>query len=369
MIGVVFGLVGVLLAVSPVEVAPVVERQGFYIEPGAPVSSSAVEEALEEARFDGGDLHIVVLADEPTGGAPVFADVVLTQLPVGGTVLVVAPETIGWSSDSSVYTQDQLNDATNGALNGSSDTEVVQLFVSELTGEPVGGTSSSSSGGGGWILLLVVVGLIAVVGFVVWRSSRKQKARVGDRLDAAKAEVQKLLDAVANDILDLEDEVTLSDNAEAQGYYERASATYAAAEKRLEQATKPLDLLPLSNDLDVAIWELDCAEAVLDGQPTPPKPEPRQPEPAPQPTAPAPQAARPPGGPYTRRSPRRSSYMNRDMLNAILMAGAAAATSRSRGRGPIGGSRSSSRSSRNSSRSRSRSSSSRRMRGGGRRGR
>lgn len=366
MTGVVFGLVGVLLAVSPADVAPVVEQQGFYVEPGAQVSSSAVEEALQEARFDGGDLHIVVLADEPTGGAPVFADVVLTQLPVGGTVFVVAPETIGWSSDSNIYTQDQLNDATNAALDGSSDTEVVQLFVSELTGEPVGGTTSSSGGGGGWIVLLIVVGLIAVVGFVVWRSSRNQKAQVGARLDAAKVEVQKLLDAVANDILDLEDEVRLSDNEEAQGYYERAGATYSAAEKRLEQATKPLDLLALSNDLDAAIWELDCAEAVLDGQPTPPKPEPRQPELAPQPTAPAPQPARPPGGPYTRRSTRRSSYMNRDMLNAILMAGAAVATSRSWGRGPIGGSRSS-RSAGSSGGSRSRSSSSRRMRGGGRR--
>jgi hypothetical protein len=61
--------------------------------------------------------------------------------------------------------------------------------------------------------------------------------------------------------------------------------------------------------------------------------------------------------------------MNRDMLNAILMAGAAVATSRSWGRGPIRGSRSSSQSSRSSGGSRSRSSSSRRMRGGGRRGR
>jgi exonuclease VII small subunit len=364
MVGVILSLLGVLLLVSPAEVAPVVELQGFYIEPGAPVSSAAVEEAVAEARFAGGNLHIVVLADEPVGGATVFADGVLNELPAGGTVFVVAPETLGWTSIGDIYTEDQLNNATNVAFGGSSDTEVVQLFASELTGEPVGDTSSSRGGGGGWILLLVVGGLIAVVGFFVWRSGRKQKERSGARLDAAKAEVQKLLDAVANDILELEDEVMLSDNEEAQDHYERASATYAAAEKRLEQATKPLDLLELSNDLDVAIWELDCAEAVLDATEKPPKPEPRRPEPAPQPT-PQPRPAPAPGSGYSRRPNRRSSYMNRDMLNAILMAGAAVATSRRWGSGP---SRSSSApSSGRSSGSRSGSSSSRRMRGGGRR--
>jgi len=211
----------------------------------------------------------------------------------------------------------------------------------------------------------VVGGLIAVVGFFVWRSGRKQKERSGARLDAAKAEVQKLLDAVANDILELEDEVMLSDNEEAQDHYERASATYAAAEKRLEQATKPLDLLELSNDLDVAIWELDCAEAVLDATDKPPKPEPRRPEPAPQPT-PQPRPAPAPGSGYSRRPNRRSSYVNRDMLNAILMAGAAVATSRRWGSGPSRSSSSTSSSGRSGG-SRSGSSSSRRMRGGGRR--
>ena len=142
MVGVILSLLGVLLLISPAEVAPVVELQGFYIEPGAPVSSAAVEEAVSEARFAGGNLHIVVLADEPVGGATVFADGVLNELPAGGTVFVVAPETLGWTSIGDIYTEDQLNNATNVAFGGSSDTEVVQLFASELTGEPVGDTST-----------------------------------------------------------------------------------------------------------------------------------------------------------------------------------------------------------------------------------
>jgi len=306
-----------LLAATPAEVAPVLATEGYYIEEGSDADPAVVSDAVAEARFAGGQLSIVVLADEPPGGATTFSDAVSDLLGTG-TVLTVAPETVGFASQGDIWTLDQLNAATDASLDGGSDTEVVARFVATLTGEAVGGENPAGSGGSMWPLLVLLLLGAAVVGFFVWRSSAKRKTAVAERLAGVRATAQAKLDDIANDIIAMEEEVELSENEEAKAYYEQASATYGDALGRAERAQTPDELLALSTQLDEAIWQLDCAEALLDGVPLPAKPKP----PAPAPAPPAAERASPaepiPGTEYVRRTTRRSNPMGSDLTDTLL---------------------------------------------------
>lgn len=307
-------------AAGPGDVVDQVRTQGFFIEEGSDAQPAAVSDAVAEARFAGGELYIVVLAEEPPGGATVFSDAVQSDIG-SGTVLTVAPDTVGYTSDEATWTGDQLDHATEAALDAPSDTAVVESFVATLTGRPVGGQQPAPSGSSILPILLVVVLVVGVaIGLLAWRSATRRKAAAQRRLDEVRTLTQSKLDDIANDIIDMEDEVKVAENPEATSYYEQASQTYSDALGTAASASTPGQLLDLSAKLDVAIWQLDCAEALLDHKPLPPKPEPpavaQQPPaiPAAAGRAPAPGA----GGEYDRRTSRRSSPTGPDITNTLL---------------------------------------------------
>ena len=180
---------------------------------------------------------------------------------------------------------------------------------------------------------MIIGGIGLLVFWLIRRSSKSTVNVAAEQMARARAVIQKQVDAVANDILDLEDEVRVADNAEADQFYNAASDTYRTVTERLQRAETPQQLLDISNDLDQAIWQLDCAEAVLDGKPKPSRPQ-RQELPAePQPsrervTIPAPRRE------TTRRPSRRSSYLGPGMLEMLIgVAGQVLAGSRGRGGG------------------------------------
>lgn len=353
------------VAATPAEVAPVVEVQGFYIDPGADATAEVVGRAVSDARSAGSLFYAVVLVDEPASGATTYADGVLDQLPrTEGTVLVVAPETVGWAANNDIWTTEQLNDALDASLDGRSSEDVVVIFVDALVNPSSGGSS------GLWILLLIIALIGGAIAFFVWRSNKASKRRTADALVDVKEQVQERIAALANDILDDEDEIGSSGNTEASDHFDAAAKIYSQASDRLVAATNEREVLAVSIDVDTGIWHLDCAEAILDGNPPPPKPEPPKPPP-PEPAAP--QAPPSPssshsgtGGSsslpqYHRRTTRRSSFGANDILTAILAGQAARSMTGNRSSRRS----SSSKSSRSGSSSRSRSSG--RSRGGGRR--
>ena len=367
----VVALVILVAAASPAEVAPVLEAQGFFVEVGSDADPDAVEDAVVAARFEGGSLSVAVLASEPAGGAPIFAENTLEEMGGRGTVFTAAPETVGWASEGDIYTNEQLDEATDASLDGGSDTEVVELFVATLIDAPVGSAEPGGGGGLPWVCILLFV-VVAGVAFFLWRRSQSSKKNEAAAVDSARAEVKKRLDDVANDIIDLEDEVASSDIVAVPVLYKSATEAYSKALKEYGRSETPSQLMATAEDLDQAIWQLDSVEALLDGNPAPPKPE--KPE-LPQPTAPprTPSSPPPSGGspldtpprvPQTtyRRPARRSSSNTSAILTGILM-GAMSSSRRS----PWGSSGSSGRSRSSSSSSRSRSSGSSRVRGGGRR--
>ncbi|MEN8234108.1 MAG: DUF6676 family protein [Actinomycetota bacterium] len=355
-----------IAAAQPADVAPELEANGYFVEDGSNADSAAVSDAVAEARFAGGRLSVAVLASEPGGGATVFAENTLDEMGGTGTVFTVGPETVGWASQDDVYTREQLDEATDASLDGSSDTEVVELFVATLIGEPVG--SAEPGGGGGfpigWVILLVVV---AGGGFFIWKMKRTSKKQQERAVENARAEVKKRLDDVANDIIELEDEVVTSTDREVKDHYESATVAYAEALDDYEAASEPQQLMKTAEELDAAIWHLDCVEAILDGEPLPPKPEkPKLQAPPMAPAHSAPAAESPLTAPpripdaVYRRPQRRSSSGTSDMMMGMLLATMA------NSRRTAVHTRSSGSSSRSSGGSR-RSSGGSRMRGGGRR--
>ena len=207
-----------------------------------------------------------------------------------GTVFTVGPETVGWASEGDIYTNEELDKATDASLDGGSDTEVVELFVATLIDEPVGAAEPGGGGGlpWGWILLFIV---IAGGAFFLWRRSQSSKRSETAAIDSARAEVKKRLDDVANDIIDLEAEVASSDIVAVPVLYKSATEAYSKALKEYDRAETPSQLMATAEDLDQAIWQLDSVEALLDGKPAPPKPE--KPK-LPQPTAPPRTSTSPP---------------------------------------------------------------------------
>ncbi len=172
------------------------------------------------------------------------------------------------------------------------------------------GPMSSTRGGGA----LLPIGVFIVVGIVVLAvlvgQRRVQKRTDKTRIGETRIVIRGQLDAIANDILSLEDEVRAAGNDEALTQYRNATATYTAALGELDTADTAAELTDLATRLDVAIWQLDVTEAVLDGKPLPVKP---HPEPA------AASATGRPG--YQRRAGRGSCIGVVDMIAAMLEGG------------------------------------------------
>lgn len=321
-----------VLAATPSEIAPVVDAQGYFIEEGSGATDSSISRSVSDARASGGALSVVVLAEEPPGGATTYSGAVLTELAVAsGTVFTVAPETIGAESLDDIWSADQIDAALNSALEGETADEIVALFVDSLTG------AAATGGGGGRIFLLLIAAVIGGVIFLIWRSSRTATERTSRAIGEAKKGVQAQIDAIANDILELEDEIAEAGPGAASDHFHEATRSFSTAGDRLAAARTGQAVLDLSFDLDVTIWKLDCAEALLDGRETPPEPTKPTPAPPPEPE-PAPVAVEPVGSDlpdrlpeYNRRGGRQSSYGSDDMMKTLL------AMQAMKGLGGIGG--------------------------------
>ena len=276
----------------------------------------------------------------------------MNDLP-SGIVLVVAPDTVGYAGLSTRATERELSLALDDALNiGGSDFDVASTFVGALPGVELSGASAptstsaatpatSRSGGGSWILWIILIA-IAAGAFFLFLNSREPRGRehqgsaLAKAKAKAKAEVGQMLSAVANDILDMEDEVRSADNERVDRFYQDASGTYSKSSKSFEDATTAQQLLELSNDLELATWQLDSAEAILDGNEPPRRPEPRRFEtPAPAPSTTGTPAERRPQVVGTSQLPSRPEYNRRptrcsaamggglmDLLSGVLASGA-----------------------------------------------
>lgn len=135
----------------------------------------------------------------------------------------------------------------------------------------------------------------------------------------------------------------MADNDRIDALYNEAGETYRNASEALADADTAKEFLDITNDLDLAIWQLDSAEALLDAKVPPPKPEPKRLEPVVGGAGPRP-STQSGGGPlgmpprptypkdgYSRRSTRRSGGMSPSVIEMLITLGAGALAGRGRG--------------------------------------
>lgn len=349
---------GSAFAADIVSVTDDVSASGIYLDRGVSISQSDATEIVATARNSGSRFHLIVLDDTPLGGNAAFAEAVYDELGISaGTILVLSSDDVGWVSENEGFTEAEVEEALDFAdAAGGNDAQYAANFVIGLFGEDVAAppvtaaepqpvpvttegqaaaAAESSGGGSGFLWFIVIIGGLGLLVFWMIRKSGRQTVNAGaEQMAKARAAVQKQVDAVANDILDMEDEVRVSRSAEVDRFYNEASETYRTITERMQKAETPQQLLEISNDLDVAIWQLDCAEAILDGKPKPPRPEPKRMEPERRPsgervTVPSPRPD------YQRRPSRRSSYLGPGMLEMLI--GVAGQVLAGGGRRPRGG--------------------------------
>lgn len=270
------------LAATPSEAAPDAADNGLYVEPGLSVDRSAISTAVARARNGGLRFAVVLLVDDPAGGAVSFADAVLDRIG-SGTVLVLSESGEGMASDE--VDRDAMQEALDrGFAAGGGDAGYVAAVVDSLVGSSGDGSSGGGSagdsgegGGLGFFLLILIIGGIVFGLWWMFRRQRKREDAGSERSVAeAKSEIQAQLNAMANTILDITDRVSATETSADNRYLEQASGTYAAALESYDDANDLRTLERLSDRLDEARWQLDAATALMEGKPTPPKPEPEE---------------------------------------------------------------------------------------------
>ena len=249
------------VAIDAQDVIAELQLRGYYADPGVDIDIDEMERIVGEAT----DVYFVALADDPVGGNDLFATDVLARL-VEGTVVVVSPGEIG--ARSNLFDDEAINAAVDASIDlfDTSYASGFEAFSHEL---------DDSSRGSGLVFLLFIGVIVGLVWWAIRRSNRNRQEMFEDRIDEIKAEIQGQLSEAANDILELEDDVLLSDNEQAKDLYYVGSAGYARFQDSLAKAQSLAELDELAEGIDLTLWQLESAASLLDGSDPPPKPQAR----------------------------------------------------------------------------------------------
>lgn len=220
------------------------------------------------------DLAVVLLDQEWPGGNDLLAVEVVETAEEEWTVLVLSPagDLLDAGYSSALVDVDDLDRAADAAFDQPSRDPIVfaRAFADGL---PEGG--GGDGGSGGFLIVIVVIVVVLGVGFwLLRRAGRKQGAR---RIEEAKAELRDDIAGVANDILELGERADLAGNAEARDHFEAGNAIYLQVDETMADATTFDAVDDLDDDLELAAWHLDAAEALLDGETVPDRPDTREP--------------------------------------------------------------------------------------------
>ncbi len=265
------------LAADVTSLADQAALRHYAIEDGAPVDVNAME-AMVAQLPSSPDFYFIALASDSPDGADLVASDILADLP-SGTVIVVSPTDLG--AVSSDYSNAQLSGALDASLDVF-DTSYVEGFgvfadtLLQADASPSGSSSSGSSAGGGLVVLVIVAGLIVIAVIAIRRGKKSDEQVQQQRFAEARSEIQGQLDAVANRILELSDQVQVAANDQATGYFRDASATFDDVTDTFEKATSLAEFENISTRLDKARWQLEAADAITEGRPVPTEPEERR---------------------------------------------------------------------------------------------
>lgn len=351
------------------EIVDQLDTKGYYRQAGSGVSEQELKDLAARASKDKENWFFVALAENaPTG----FENDIYTHTENEGHVFVLLKVTensetftdLAMSPTLPVGVEDDIREEFVNGTGTLGEFLNKALDIAGVKASSTSGSSSSSnssegpSAAGTGIVLLACGG----GGYWWWRRSKKKKEK---RFEAADERAQELAEALkdeiselANDVLVLGDRVRVADIKEATNYYRTATASYNEITDEIPD-TDEIDRGDVELIRDAAIkvqfarWQMDAAEALVDGEPIPEKPkfQPKVlPSPVPQPPVahqPTPQAAPSRAQyPMPRQAPRprrRSAASSAGGLLLDVLIGAMASNHRrgrrNQGRGGFGGSR------------------------------
>ena len=252
----------------------VLRHGDVYAAPGSPASASGVtglQDAASSLRRSGFPTKFAVLAARPAEGSPAAARALRQEIGFDGTLLVMAPGTLGVSS--SRISQTAIQQAYTAALptlradlvGGA--IAVARQLASQSTSSR-SGSSKKTSAAGAVVTLLVLVALVGGIAFLVVRSRRRQAAQ---NLEDRRAALEPLVDGLATQITEIGPEVEVGGPAAASARpdYDAALTAYGDARDALPRAADEgavnLAALKLENGLRAAAR----ARAAIDGRPPP----------------------------------------------------------------------------------------------------
>lgn len=275
------------------EIADALARDGLYVEVGADADGAELASVL--AGID--EVVVVVLAEDEASGADALSEALRDLTRLDASVLIITPGEVAVSSESSRYSDAELDGALTAALDafdaGGTTTDAVVAFTDELKLTPASaaaptavpastagdGAGDGGSGGGGGLggFLIFFLVIAALIAGLFWWSKRRATRIDTAEVDRAKAEIRAQLEQVAHDIVEHEHTIDLSDNEQAVDHYRDASATYKRVAEEVDQTENLHDLAEMNDDVDVARWQLEAALALAEGRDVPPQPEPDKP--------------------------------------------------------------------------------------------
>ena len=147
-----------------------VTSDGFHVDPTVSATDECVEGAVADARSDGSDMYIIVLAIEPDGGATAFSSEMLQTLDREATVFTVAPRTVDYADSQGLWTAQELDAALAASKQVASDNDVVRTFVNELTDGDGVCANSSTDGKSGWAYLVMFAMILGGLIYLIFRS-------------------------------------------------------------------------------------------------------------------------------------------------------------------------------------------------------
>jgi len=255
----------------------------IYVSPEAErlpeAELTALEDAVEEAEPDTGEIYIAVLPDD-AGDPSQLLQALGEGLGENGTYAVVAGRSLqvattrdGRISGEAVAA---VGDDAVAGNRGGTVSAVLLDFVTGIedvaTGEaPADGGAGQATGddGSGFGGLLIPGLLLAGGGYALYRA-RKRRREERQQLEEVKREVLVDLAALDAETRELHLRMDLPDvPQEAKAEYVEALEAYSQASVAIDQARRPSDLQPVSERIERGVFAAATARARLDGEPLP----------------------------------------------------------------------------------------------------
>jgi uncharacterized membrane protein YgcG len=252
------------------------QQRPVYVDPrsGDVLSAADAQRIVNEidAR-NAGPLYIVVMpesAANAAGGDPVgVLREIQSELGRPGTYAGVIGKHFRAGATGGILPRGRAAELATEAFNAhrSQGVTAVLLDFVDRVGAARGGGGGNPNGHNAGSTGLIVLGVLAaaLAAYVLVRRRRSRR------------ELAEVKHVARDDLITLGDEIRALDvdvsmpnaNAEAKDHYNQAVEIYQHAEQALDRARRPQELAPVSEELERGRYEMQVAQALLEGSPPP----------------------------------------------------------------------------------------------------